>query len=796
MADAQIDLQRGWCWGCGYELRGISSRRCPECGRAFDPDDSKTMNMTGGQNFLARWFIRHPPGGISLALSVAAALLLVLVTRWPAGPITFSFEDVRYLSTRHVWWGIWRHPAAFPWTDLAFIAGMELWALLVAAESIRGAARCFLSRQHAPGMVRAERGRVVVLVVMLLLVPLIMPVGTDFRLASEWVDHVNKGGAAAGPWIRLVVAPPPPPFTLGLSPGREDDVLRCGMRSLGAYDRMQAAGIVVETRAARGLPLLREAFGRESHPDVRAGLLILISMYRDPATGPLIAAALDDPAVQTRIAAADAMGILHAPAYPIPMESGIFPSPTFQPPIAGRPGPSISLFELVQFSITHGASRPYRMSTDRLADGSVSLPAEYRQKLEAMMLGAATAPEREAAARALVRWPPENYSLRISEWGVWIDDHAELKLAQSVLDEIPPQVHRLGNARSEFAKRINPITIITKPIMHITVTHPMAVDISAEIAAGRPWFAYPRPDDFVVTARNFSDYLYETNPDGTPKVDARGAHTFRPRPPTLAGLDPPPSMEPLTGGRQGYPNISPDHPMTGSVSGLPGAENDLASVGVRWQSMIVSPDLPAWAQLSPLPADKRFAWWSRLRQVPSSYVVSQGEAERFVYYDGPTELASPADATLTGNTLRISMREIAFPANYGENRANAAVPGMRQTQTSPVAGMFIRVRNGKASAMRLPASSLADRSQVEIPAALAGDAPAMLTAMLTEAGLSAEGAAGMVDAWRPQFFQTDGDRVLIRLPSSQYDVLCPIHIQPEPTTLVRVGIVLEELGKH
>lgn len=28
-----------WCPACGYDLRGVTSRSCPECGEAFDPDE-------------------------------------------------------------------------------------------------------------------------------------------------------------------------------------------------------------------------------------------------------------------------------------------------------------------------------------------------------------------------------------------------------------------------------------------------------------------------------------------------------------------------------------------------------------------------------------------------------------------------------------------------------------------------------------------------------------------------------------------------------------------------------------
>lgn len=31
------------CLSCQYELRNLTDRRCPECGRAFDPDDPRTF---------------------------------------------------------------------------------------------------------------------------------------------------------------------------------------------------------------------------------------------------------------------------------------------------------------------------------------------------------------------------------------------------------------------------------------------------------------------------------------------------------------------------------------------------------------------------------------------------------------------------------------------------------------------------------------------------------------------------------------------------------------------------------
>lgn len=33
------------CLGCEYSLRGLSTQRCPECGRPFDPGDKRTMRI-------------------------------------------------------------------------------------------------------------------------------------------------------------------------------------------------------------------------------------------------------------------------------------------------------------------------------------------------------------------------------------------------------------------------------------------------------------------------------------------------------------------------------------------------------------------------------------------------------------------------------------------------------------------------------------------------------------------------------------------------------------------------------
>jgi hypothetical protein len=54
------------CYGCGYALDGLTEHRCPECGRAFDPDDSKT------------YFTRFADGWRYLLLSILGVCFIAL----------------------------------------------------------------------------------------------------------------------------------------------------------------------------------------------------------------------------------------------------------------------------------------------------------------------------------------------------------------------------------------------------------------------------------------------------------------------------------------------------------------------------------------------------------------------------------------------------------------------------------------------------------------------------------------------------------------------------------------------
>lgn len=81
----------------------------------------------------------------------------------------------------------------------------------------------------------------------------------------------------------------------------------------------------------------------------------------------------------------------------------------------------------------------------------------------------------------------------------------------------------------------------------------------------------------------------------------------------------------------------------------------------------------------------------------------------------------------------------------------------------------------------LPADDLHDAAVIDA-----------LRKMICAAGLTADEAEGLVAAWTPQFFGTDGTRTLLIMDRQDYDTLCPMQIRPTPTPWARVGIVLKE----
>lgn len=743
---------RGFCISCGYSLQGLAAGeadstgakcRCPECGRAFDPADPKTFHIHQHSR-VVRW-LAGPPGWPAVILSLAAAAGVLLVSRWKVRTFAPSVVDLLYFlnpaALRHRTNLTTQNDYAFVLSVIAALAAAAWW---VTRTVVRIGVRWAIGSPREERVTHAGR-RSALITIGLLLTSAGVVLGWPYRLAQQWTAR-RTAIVTTPSWLVIWTDPPPG----DLSELELLTTLRAAVMQLPRpTQKMTGLQLLIEEYPESALPILVDAVSAEPDPEVRALELRLIGLHRDPDTVNLLRGFLTHADAPTRAAAADAVGLVHAPAFDVPLtgEDSWWAGPNAT---KGR----------VQISL--GRLKPYLplFSHRALAELKNVAPfdAGVRSTLERMMLEGPSSEEREAAARALLTWPPDVYALRVAEWGVWINVAGELKLTKSVLDEIPPFVHRTGNPLAEFSGRVRQMGIITKPIIHITVDRPMAVDVSVSIHRGRPWFAYPRPDDFSVRV--------ETT------MPRNGTY---PPTPFLAPLDNP-SLPPLTDIRQGYPWLMPEH--IGVIAGGWPGETELTSLGLRWQSVIVSPTRLPWMTPPATGPDKRFAWWGALREVPSAWLSSRGESERFLYYDGPTLLPSPVKISLAGDELRIT----------------------RKTGTDPSGILVVRRRAGRLSGQAVAfGTGLNADPHPEITYKLAADdlhEAQVIDAfqhMLVTAGLTAPEAAGLIAAWTQQFFQTDGTRVLFLMPREDYDNICPIEVRPAPTEMARVGIVLTEL---
>ena len=217
-------------------------------------------------------------------------------------------------------------------------------------------------------------------------------------------------------------------------------------------ERIAGLRILLESSPATALAMLREALRDERDPQVKAVELRLVGLYRDATAADMVFHYLDDADAMVRAAAADALGLIHCPAYPI------YPFRLFRDVNPFTSDPPIDVGPLFAWVMDQGKPPPVRnIIDDCLPMNVIELPAAMRAALETMMLHGPSSEERMAAARALLAWPPADYRLRVAEWGVWINDGGQLKLVQSVLDEIPPFVHRTGNTVASLSDRLNPI---------------------------------------------------------------------------------------------------------------------------------------------------------------------------------------------------------------------------------------------------------------------------------------------------------------------------------------------------
>lgn len=136
------------CWECGYSLRGLSSRRCPECGRPFDPADPPTLNTGHVVGPLTRWLM-SPPGWPMYLLLAGAVLISLWACIEPKRVGAFSDILGQLLLTRPPYWGyrlrgLW---GDFDRPEGRFLLGAVFWTILAIAWIARRVARGTTVRQ-------------------------------------------------------------------------------------------------------------------------------------------------------------------------------------------------------------------------------------------------------------------------------------------------------------------------------------------------------------------------------------------------------------------------------------------------------------------------------------------------------------------------------------------------------------------------------------------------------------------------------------------------------------------------
>ena len=587
----------------------------------------------------------------------------------------------------------------------------------------------------------------------------------EHQTIDVWIDAVLAQEKAHPLDYDSDISNPVIPCQIELSEEEKFALLRKSLRWLPTDERRNCVlKIVAEQFSAdRAHDFFLRVIDETTDEELLRNSILLASILRRAEDIAVFEEFLDHENGAVRAAAVDGIGVVHRPSFSIP--AGFDIMSRFQ--LLFRSDPVIDLAPLCQqVDDPEGSNKFATLSEVTPFHKNIAsakwmtwkvtverpLSKSTKNRVKHLLQHDSDARVRSAAARMASQWNPTNYSMRLAEWGVWINEGKKLTLAQSVIDEIPPFVHRVGNDVSSIMKgRTNSLIIITKPIIHITVDQPLVVDLSVKIAGGRPWFVFPMPDDFSIKG--------STGQLGVPQIQPR---------------DVPEKMElgELDDLREGYPWLAPSHSRHYVIYPV--------ATGFRWQTLFVAPEKPDWMKLEPV-QDPQFAWWERLRDVNCSWVDNRGESERFLYYDGPTELPSPVRVRKETGHLVIDT-----PINNVVTEISTA-------------HFYIEVENGKISAAKKRFEFSVNDQRIQMPTTeleFQGDqVEAQLKGLLVSYGLNSDEALGLIDCWRPQFFETDGKRLLTVFGKEEYEKLCPMQVRPEPTELSRVGIVLTELGK-
>lgn len=193
------------CWECGYSLRGLASRRCPECGRPFDPADRTTVNTGQVVGPVTRWLM-SPPGWPMYLLMAGAVLVSLWACVVPTrrGEFSDTLSEL-LLMPPNLWWRRNMYSPfgwAFDQPYGRFLLGAAAWLLLGITWVVRRVARGVtvrrVSRQRAATFAYWRRWLVVPVIfgVTTLVCMTRLPTYAGFWL-SKW--SLEQAAREAGP---------------------------------------------------------------------------------------------------------------------------------------------------------------------------------------------------------------------------------------------------------------------------------------------------------------------------------------------------------------------------------------------------------------------------------------------------------------------------------------------------------------------------------------------------------------------------------------------------------------------
>jgi len=254
---------------------------------------------------------------------------------------------------------------------------------------------------------------------------------------------------------------------------------------------------------------------------------------------------------------------------------------------------------------------------------------------------------------------------------------------------------------------------------------------------------------------------------GAPSADAT------PAPTPVAPHHPVHARKPvlyLYASRSTYVRVRVGLPMGGGTLHYPGATRNGQGLMFSGQLTPVRSSRDAGPRLTPAP---RGHFWNDLRQVPASlFTNNRGETERFIFYDGLTDLRTPFTFYGAGQHATVAAR-----------RGRHAEAGVTDVIYAVHAGRYRRVELAADATSPTPVASGSERPL----STLEGE----LRSQLTARGLTATEAQSLLATWHHDLVEAPGDRRIYFIDRADYDHMLPLTISPRPRQLVRVGLVID-----